>query len=201
MSKESVTVHLVDDDASVREACRFVLEDYGYAVRCWPDGAQFLAGVDPHTLGVVILDLRMPGLYGDAVQARLEELGSTLGVIMLTAHGDVDSAVTAMKQGAVDFLQKPISGRELVVAIDAALERSRKRLAQHRLQRRLARLTQREREIAERVALGATNREIAEQLHVSVRTVEVHRANLMRKLGADSLAELIRIWQQGQAEA
>ena len=120
---------------------------------------------------------------------------------MLTAHGDVDSAVTAMKQGAVDFLQKPISGRELVVAIDAALERSRKRLAQHRLQRRLARLTQREREIAERVALGATNREIAEQLHVSVRTVEVHRANLMRKLGADSLAELIRIWQQGQAEA
>lgn len=201
MSKESVTVHLVDDDASVREACRFVLEGYGYAVRYWPDGAQFLAGVDPHTLGVVILDLRMPGLYGDAVQARLEELGSTLGVIMLTAHGDVDSAVTAMKQGAVDFLQKPISGRELVVAIDAALERSRKRLAQHRLQRRLARLTQREREIAERVALGATNREIAEQLHVSVRTVEVHRANLMRKLGADSLAELIRIWQQGQAEA
>lgn len=201
MSEQPIIVHLVDDDASVREACRFVLEGYGYEVTYWPDGQRFLTAADLHTVGAVILDLRMPELDGEAVHARLQAEGSTLEVIMLTAHGDVGSAVSAMKQGAVDFLQKPVSGRALVDAIKVALERSRGRLAQSDLRQRMALLSEREQEVAERIVQGQTNREIAAGLHLSVRTIEVHRANLMKKLGADSMAQLIWMWQQGRSDA
>lgn len=199
--EQPFTVHLVDDDPSVRDACRFMLEGYGCTVRYWPDGEQFLAAAKLHAEGVVILDLRMPGLDGSEVHARLQAQDSTLGVIMLTAHGDVCSAVSAMKQGAVDFLQKPVRGRALVEAISVALERSRERVAQRELQQRMGQLSEREREIAERIVQGQTNREIAAELFLSVRTIEVHRASLMKKLGAESMAQLIGMWQQGQPEA
>lgn len=197
MTEQQAVVHLVDDDASVRDACQFVLEGYGYHVQYWPDGEQFLEAADLHAEGAVILDLRMPGLDGIEVHARLQEHVSTLGVIILSAHGDIDSAVGAMKQGAVDFLQKPISGKELTEAIKHALARSKVLQERRDLRQRTAQLSEREREIAERVVLGRTNREIAAELHLAVRTVEVHRASLMRKLEADSVAQLVWMWQQG----
>ncbi len=188
-------IHLVDDDPSVRDACRFLLEGYGFDVVYWPDGERFLAEADPHAEGCLILDMRMPGLEGSQIHARLREQQSTLGVIVLTAHGEVDMAVEEMKRGAVDFLQKPVGGRQLIAAIELALARSRQRLELRQAQQRMASLSSREREITQLVASGLTNREIADRLCVAVRTVEVHRANAMRKLEIERSAELVRLWQ------
>lgn len=188
-------VHVVDDDESVADACRFLLEGYGYPVAYWAAGEAFLTQADLYRHGCVILDVRMPGMTGDAVQRELAKRGSTLGVIMLTAHGDIGMAVDAMKSGAVDFLQKPVAGRELTQAVQAALRRSQALKAQYDLRARLARLSEREKEVAELVSAGLTNREIAAQLHLAVRTIEVHRASAMRKLRVDGTVDLAKLWQ------
>jgi two-component system, LuxR family, response regulator TtrR len=193
-------VHLVDDDVSVSDACRFLLEGYGFAVTYWSQGERFLAEADPYVEGCLILDMHMPGMSGSRVHARLRERGSTLGVVVLTGHGDVGMAVEEMKHGAVDFLQKPIAGRELISAVRAALARSHERVERRELASRAAALSAREREIAELVAGGLTNREIADRLHLAVRTIEVHRASLMKKLGAERTADLVRLWQLIEAE-
>lgn len=192
-------VYLVDDDPAVGDACSFLLEAANLPVHYWADSRRFLAEAPLHGYGCVILDVRMPGLDGLAVHERLRSADSTLGVVMLTAHGDVAMAVDALKHGAVDFLQKPMSLEELLVALDAAFARSQELLARRALKSRVGALSRREREVAELVSLGLTNREIAERLCLVVRTVEVHRANAMRKLDTDSTADLARLWERLEA--
>ncbi|WP_018717913.1 response regulator [Arhodomonas aquaeolei] len=189
-------IHLVDDDASTGDACRFLLEGYGYGVTYWSAGTDFLAGATLEAAGCVILDLRMPRMDGTAVHAALRERRSPLGVVILTAHGDVPTAVEQMKQGAADFLQKPVNGTRLIAAVDTALARSRSAWEVRILAQRATTLSERERHVARLVRDGLTNRAIAERLHVAVRTVEVHRAAAMRKMGAHSSAELAALWQR-----
>lgn len=189
-------VHLVDDDRGVVEACCYLLESLGYQATVWPDGEAFLAGAALHEPAAVLLDMRLPGMDGDAVHARLEARHACLGVIVLTGHGDVDMAVEAMKRGAVDFLQKPVAAGALATAIEAAFERARQCAIDHRIAAHAAALSDREREIARLVTAGWTNRGIAERLHIAVRTVEVHRARVVEKMGAANSAELAALWQR-----
>jgi len=192
-------VYLVDDDPSVADACRFLLEGLGYRVHCWISGDAFLDQVALHQPGCVILDMRMPGLDGDAVRRELLRREATLGMVMLTAHGDIDMAVEAMKQGVVDFLQKPVNGAALTRAVSAAHADSLERYARHCMKLRVAALSPRECEVVELVSRGLTNRAIADALHLAIRTVEVHRANAMQKLDVGNTAELAGFWQQWMA--
>lgn len=196
MSEGGAKVHVVDDDPAAGDACRFMLEGYGYDVAYWSEPEAFLAQAQLTGCGVVVLDMRMPGLDGAKVHRILRRRDSSLAVVLLTAHGDVPMAVEAMKHGAVDFLQKPARGADLAAAVEAALEVSRRRRERAELRARLERLSPREREVAEAVARGLTNREIAEELHLAARTVEVHRASAVRKLGAQRGTELAALWQR-----
>ncbi len=191
------TVHVVDDDLAVRSALALLLRAEGLAVRAYADAASFLAGCDPSAPGCVVADLDMPGMSGLELQERLLERGSPLPVIILTGHGDVPAAVRALKRGAVDFVEKPYDPGALIATIREALERDRRRRASAaeaaRVAARAAALTPREREVMERVAAGAASKVIAAELAISERTVELHRARMMRKMGARSLAELVRM--------
>ena len=190
-------VFIVDDDAAVRDSLSLFLGLRGYDTRSFEGGADFLAAIDPAARGCVLLDLRMPGLDGLAVQAALAARGVPLPVIILTAHGDVASARASLKGGAFDFLEKPIDDALLSATVDAALGRDASaRSASERsesLRQRAARLTRREREVLAAVVDGRHNREIAAELGISPRTVEVYKARLMDKLQIDRLAELIRL--------
>ena len=193
---DALPVHLVDDDAGVAEACRYLLEGLDLEVTYWPGGEDFLAGADLHDPAAVILDMRMPGLDGTAVHERLQAENACLGVVILTGHGDVDLAVDAMKRGAVDFLQKPVGADALQHALATAFERARDHAARRDILARAGQLSDREREIARCVSEGMTNRAIAEALHIAVRTVEVHRARVVEKMGAANSAELAALWQR-----
>jgi RNA polymerase sigma factor (sigma-70 family) len=191
------TVFIVDDDAAVRDSLSLLLGLRGYKTRSFARGEDFLATMDPAARGCVLLDLRMPDVDGIAVQAALAALGITLPVIILTAHGDVASARAALKGGAFDFLEKPIDDTLLLRTSDAALGRDASaRIESERsdaLRRRVARLTPRERQVLAAVIDGRHNREIAANLGISPRTVEVYKARLMDKLQIDRLPELIRL--------
>ncbi len=192
----ALPVHLVDDDAGVAEACRYLLEGLDLGVTYWSSGEHFLAGANLHEPAAVILDMRMPGLDGIAVHERLRAGNACLGVVILTGHGDVDLAVDAMKRGAVDFLQKPVSAEALQQALATAFERARDNAAHRDISARAEQLSDREREIARCVSQGMTNRTIADALHIAVRTVEVHRARVVEKMGAANSAELAALWQR-----
>lgn len=189
-------VYIVDDDSQVLAANQFLLQALGYRSQTWLDPVQFLAEVDCQTPAVVLLDLAMPELDGLAVQAELVARNSVLAVILLTGHGDVPHAVTAMKQGAVDFLEKPVDAKRLSAALEQAIIRVEQLSHHAQLQRNFARLSSREREVVHLVADGLTNKAIADQLCVAVRTVEVHRAAAMTKLNVTNMAELLNQWQQ-----
>ncbi len=193
---ETLAVHLVDDDAGVAEACRYLLEGLGLAVIDWRSGEDFLAGVNLEEPAAVLLDMRLPGIDGKAVHERLQAADACLGVIILTGHGDVDMAVESMKRGAVDFLQKPVGAEALDRALASAFARARQCAGDRRIRDYAAALSEREREIARRVSQGLTNREIAEALHIAVRTVEVHRSRVVEKMGAANSAELAALWQR-----
>ncbi|MGY0152487.1 response regulator transcription factor [Edwardsiella tarda] len=182
-----ISIHIVDDDASVRDSLGFILEGYGMTVDAFTDGERFLAAVDASQPGCVILDLRMPGLSGMQVHQALLARESVLGVIFLTGHGDVPQAVEALQRGACHFLEKPVESRSLLAAIEAAWLVSRQRLCEQQHRQRLARLTARERQTFDLLCQGLKNQAVAERLHVSLRTVEVHRANISRKLESASL--------------
>ncbi len=177
-------IHLVDDDIAVTQACQFLLESLGYAVCVWNDSRTFIEQAPLHTCGIVLLDMRMPHLDGCRVHQRLLEQHSTLAVIFLTGHGDLPMAVEQMKLGAGDFLQKP-------AALARAAAVTGKAVACAQIRDRFQTLTPKERQIAGFVAQGLMNREIADIAHVAVRTVEVHRAKVMEKMAAGSLAELV----------
>jgi RNA polymerase sigma factor (sigma-70 family) len=189
-------VFLVDDDDAYRRSLRFLLESSGFAVRDYPSAEAFLRDYRPGTPGCLVLDLRMPGLSGIELQEQLRHDGVELPIIFITGHGDVPVSVQAMKSGALDFLEKPFDDAQLVERIREAFEldaqwRERRR-ERERIAERLGRLTRRETEVLSLLVQGLSNKEIAERLEVSHRTVEVHRARIMHKMEAGSLAELVQ---------
>lgn len=194
---DSRTVHLVDDEEAIRKSVSFVLSRAGYSVRPYGSGIDFLKQAKAAPKGCVLLDVRMPAMDGLQVQAAMAERGIDMPVIVLTGHGDVTAAVQAMKAGAIEFLEKPFEKTALLGAIErgfARLHRKDNRELDEREARiRIAALTPREREILEGLAKGYPNKTIAYDLGCSSRTVEVHRARLMQKLGVYSLSDLLRI--------
>ena len=190
-------VHLVDDDDAIRRSVGFMLKTSGYHVRTYESGVELLKGAPGLETGCILLDIRMPGMDGLEVQPALRDKGVTLPVIIMTGHGDVSLAVQAMKAGAVDFIEKPFEKAVLLSAIDHGVERLRKSAAD--LDRadeaavRLQALTPREREVLDGLARGLPNKTIAFDLGISLRTVEIHRANVMSKLAVRSLSEALRI--------
>lgn len=195
-----LTIHVVDDDDAVRDSLCLLLRLHGYAPRPWPSGDAFLAAADiaaAATPAVVLLDLRMPGRSGAQVQAELGARGARWPVIMLTAHGDAGSARNALKSGALDFIEKPVDESVLLSALENAADvvAAAEQGAARKLdtERRLARLTPREREVFAMVVAGRHNREIAAALAISPRTVEVYKARLMDKLDVERLPDLIRL--------
>ena len=197
MTDTSRTIHIVDDDEAIRQSIGFLLRKAGHSVETYPSGTAFLKTTTRETQGCVLLDVRMPEIDGLEVQARLAEQGIMLPIIMLTGHGDVTLAVRAVKAGAIEFLEKPFERTALLAAIDEALDQAgrndRSHLAAAEANVRLAALTTREREVLGGMVLGRPNKLIAFDLSIATRTVEVHRANLMEKLSARSLSDVLRI--------
>lgn len=190
-------VHIVDDEDSIRRSAGFMLKKAGLAVVPWTSGVEFLKGAKHAEPGCILLDVRMPEMDGLEVQRELCERGIAMPVIVMTGHGDVAIAVRAMKAGAVDFIEKPFEKAALLDAIDSAFERLAE--TQGRTSRaadaavRIAALSAREQDVLKGLAQGLPNKTIAYDLGISPRTVEVHRANLMTKLGVRSLSEALRI--------
>lgn len=197
MSDPARTVHIVDDDEAIRQSVDFMLRKAGHSVEAYESGVQFLKTATREMRGCVLLDVRMPEIDGLEVQARLAEQGIMLPVIMLTGHGDVTLAVRAVKAGAIEFLEKPFERTALLAAIDEALNQAVRndhgQLAAAEASVRLAALTVRERDVLDGMVLGRPNKLIAFDLSIATRTVEVHRANLMEKLAARSLSDVLRI--------
>ena len=188
-------VYIVDDDSQVLAANQFLLQALGYPSLGWHDPEQFLAEVDVQVPAILLLDLAMPKLDGLQVQAELLARQSLVAIILLTGHGDVPQAVVAMKQGAVDFLEKPVDAKRLSAAFEQAKIRVAQLSRHAEIRHHFARLSVREREVVSLVAEGLTNKAIADQLCVAVRTVEVHRAAAMTKLDVTNMAELLNHWQ------
>jgi two-component system, LuxR family, response regulator FixJ len=189
------TVHVVDDDAAVRRSLERLFDAAGFRVVSYDLPLAFLEAAAGLSAGCVLLDMRMPGMDGLEVQARLIRLGVSLPVIVMTGHGDVQSAVRAMKAGAVDFIEKPFDQETILHAVQAALERGFEGEVRDdpAVAARLDTLSERERQVLEGLVAGHPNKTIAYDLGISPRTVEVYRANLMTKMGARSLSELIRM--------
>jgi two-component system response regulator FixJ len=191
------SVYLIDDDAAVRHALRVFLESAGFLVRTYASALDFLRECDKIAGGVLLLDQRMPGMSGMELQARLDQLEIFMPIIFITGHGDIQMSVAAMKAGAMDFLEKPFDNNELLKRIREALKKSadkrREWKEQFDTEQRCATLTVRELEVMRYIVQGKSNRAIAELLGVSNRTIEVHRARVMTKMGADSLPDLVRM--------
>lgn len=197
-------VHLVDDDEAIRRSVGFMLKTSGFQVRVYESGIEFLKSASSLEPGCVLLDIRMPGMDGLEVLAALRAKGVSLPVIIMTGHGDVSLAVQAMKAGALDFIEKPFEKAVLVSAIDHGVERLKRSAADvdgaDEAAVKLQALTPREREVLDGLAKGLPNKTIAYDLGISPRTVEIHRANLMTKLGVRSLSEALRIAFAAQAQ-
>ena len=191
------TAHIVDDDAAIRDALSWLLRSRGVPAQTWESGEAFLAAVSGDTRGCVVLDIRMEGMSGIEVFEQLLGRGYTIPVIFLTGHGDVPLAVTALKGGAFDFVEKPFNGNHLVDRIIEAMRKDQaqrqKREEEAGVSARLAQLTAREREVMERILAGDYNKTIAETLGISVRTVEVHRSHVFEKMEVRSAVELAQL--------
>jgi RNA polymerase sigma factor (sigma-70 family) len=195
-TRDHFTVYIVDDDAAVRDSLSLLLSLRGYRTAVFACAEDFLRTHTVESAGSLIVDIKMPGMSGLELQAELAARGARLPVVIITAHGNVAAARTAFKTEAVDFLEKPFDDDQLVSAIEASFARERARLdarAQNsRRHTRLAALSEREREVMRLLVIGLHNRTIGEKLEISARTVEVHKARIMQKLGIRNLAELIR---------
>lgn len=189
-------IHVVDDDLAVLRALSRLLATLGYRCTTYTSAEAFLSKLEQHGPGCAVVDLQLPGADGLELQLNLTERQDGLPLIFLTGQGDVSTSVRAMKGGAVDFLQKPVEKRALLAAIEAALsldgERRRSRRQQEDIEQRLARLTPREREVLEMVAAGRLNKQIAGDFGIAEKTIKVHRARVMAKLGVRTVADLVR---------
>ena len=190
------TIFVVDDDAAVRDALKLLLRSVGHAVETFGSAQEFLDACEDRA-GCLVLDIRMPGMSGLELQQKLNEKHSILPIIFITGHGDVPMAVEAMQAGAVDFIQKPFRDQDLIDRINQALEKDLSNRAalgeRNDIRRRLETLTPREREVLDLVVHGKANKVIAGDLKLSQRTVEIHRARVMEKMQASSLAHLVRM--------
>jgi len=195
--RQQLTVFIIDDDASVRDAVSLLLSLRGYRTASFACGEDFLQACQPDWTGCVVADIKMPGMSGLELQRALSREGFALPVLIMTGHGDVTAARTAFKSDAVDFLEKPFEDEQLVAGVETAFAREQERLAARvrnaRRETLVADLSQREREVLSLLAQGMANRSIAEQLDISPRTVEVHKARVMSKLGVSNVAELVRL--------
>lgn len=201
MPSDRLTVFIIDDDPSVRDSLALRLGIDGYRTALYADAEAFLSAVEPGWAGCVVADLKLPGASGLELQAELRRRGVPMPVVIITAHGDIDSARTAFQAKAVDFLPKPFETAQLLQAIETAFAREERRMAGEEARRgeseKLAKLTGREREVLDRVAEGLHAKEIAAELGISPRTVEVHKARIMEKLDARNMAELVRFVVRG----
>jgi RNA polymerase sigma factor (sigma-70 family) len=190
------TVYVVDDDGSTRELLAWLMKRHGLRAEVFPDARAFLKSYRTEMPGCLILDLNMPGMSGLDLQQYLKEHGVQLPVIFLSGGADVPKAVQAVKEGAIDFIEKPFDYRRVLSLVEDCLKRdgeARGMQERRRLHReRLAQLTQREREVLDLIVAGRMNREIAETLDISIKTVEAHRAKVMEKLEVSSVAELVQ---------
>ena len=191
------TVYVVDDDEAVRDSVQWLLEGQDFRVRSFESAESFLARYDPREIGCVLIDIRMSGMSGLDLQDRLAERDSPLPVAFVTGHGDVPMAVDTMKKGAMDFIQKPFNEEKLVPLLERMLEQARTAFAKHQQAASrdalLSKLTGREAQVLERIVAGRLNKQIADDLGISIKTVEAHRANIMEKLGANTVADLLKI--------
>lgn len=190
-------IFLIDDDSAVRVAMSRLFESAGFQHRCFSSGNQFLDRFSEDLSGCLVLDVRMPGISGVELQRQLITLDSILPIIFMSGHGDLPMAVKAMRHGAVHFLRKPVDEAELLDSIEQSFEQEaalrKQKIAQQHSSDCLNLLTERERQIFERVTNGESNKLIASELNISLRTVEVHRSTAMKKLNARSLAQLVRL--------
>src|SRR4030067_624899 len=194
---ENATIFVVDDDAAVRDSLRWVSESNGWKADAPPCAEAFLNNYTPNRLGCLILDVRMPGMSGPELQKLLNERRCSMPIIFISAHGTVPAAVRAMQAGAVDFIMKPFDNVTLLERIDKCMERARQHADNNKqvnnARERLAKLTAREREILALVVAGESNKLIAAEAPLSIKTVEAHRAKIMQKLQVHSLAELVSL--------
>jgi FixJ family two-component response regulator len=190
------TIHVVDDDEAMRDSLVWLLDDDRYDVRTYASGEDFLERFAPSPPACVILDIRMPGISGVEVHERMARQGVVTPVVFVTGHGDVPMAVDAIKRGAFDFVEKPFNEARLTGIIERALEEDAKfagqTAAQTEIAARLAKLSPREREVLDLVVAGKMNKTIADVMNISIKTVEAHRAKVMEKMCARSLAELVQ---------
>jgi FixJ family two-component response regulator len=189
-------VYIVDDDEAMRDSLQWLIESQGLAVRTFAAAEDFLAACGDAMAGCIVLDVRMPGMSGLELYEKMNLRRCTLPVIFITGHGDVPMAVSALKKGAVDFIEKPFNDKELLRVIGQCLEREsatrQQRQREGESARRLAGLTEREREVMDLILAGKLNKQIADVLNISIKTVEVHRARIMDKMGVRSVAELVQ---------
>ncbi len=191
------TVYVVDDDEGVRDSLQWLLEGKDYRVRCYESAETFLSRYDAREVACLIVDIRMGGMTGLELQDRLVERKSPLPIVFITGHGDVPMAVDTMKKGAMDFIQKPFQEDALVNLVERMLEQARGAFSEHQQSASrdalLAKLTTREAQVLERIVAGRLNKQIADDLGISIKTVEAHRANIMEKLNANTVADLLKI--------
>jgi FixJ family two-component response regulator len=191
------TIYVVDDDEAVRDSLQWLLEGKEYRVRCFDSAESFLSRYDAREVACLIVDIRMGGMTGLELQSRLIEARSPLPIVFITGHGDVPMAVDTMKKGAMDFIQKPFKEDQLLVLVERMLEQARETFAEYQSAANrgalMARLTLREAQVLERIVAGRLNKQIADDLGISIKTVEAHRANIMEKLNANTVADLLKI--------
>lgn len=189
-------VYVVDDDADLRQSLQWMLSHEGFEVHSYPSGERFLNAYEPNEGGCLVLDVRMPEMGGLELQRRLRQRGRLLPIIMMTAHSDVVTAVTAIKEGSLDFIEKPFRHDELISKIRGALEIDHldreRRCRFATVAERIGRLTPRERQVMDLLVEGKISKQIALELGCSVRTIESHRARVMHKMGVDTIAQLVR---------
>ena len=202
MPHTASTVYIVDDDEAVRDSLRWLLEANTYRVKAFASAEAFLAEYRDDQLGVLIVDVRMPGMSGLQLQEELIARNSPMPVVFITGHGDVPMAVNTMKKGAVDFLEKPFNETDLRQIVSRMFEIARGNLQKLQAQREhdamLARLTAREQQVLERIVAGRLNKQIADDLGISIKTVEAHRANIMEKLQVTTVADLMKVALAGE---
>jgi len=191
------SIYVVDDDEAVRDSLQWLLEGKDYKVRCFDSAESFLSRYDPREIACLLVDIRMPGMTGLQLQSRLIEINSPLPIVFITGHGDVPMAVDTMKKGAMDFIPKPFKEETLVLVVEKMLGIAKLTFEQHQneLDRNvlISKLTQRESQVLERIVAGRLNKQIADDLGISIKTVEAHRANIMEKLNSNTVADLLKI--------